>query len=430
MNRLEDRLRDAYQAAADTVTTEMEAPSLTGRPPADTRRIRFGLGMPTTRLIAPVAAAAAVAAIALTVSLIATSGPGSHPVHPYSQAHWRLTAVANIAQGYPGNKIPADPHPRFYLGIQPAPHGPTEYAFTVHAYSAVTGQQTGQLALPRPDLWARAVASLGNGTYVVAATKDWPRFGCRSWLYQFRLTAAGRPTDVRPFVVRSVPGWARQLGGTDSGRAAVVLTSRCVHGRAQPMNSHDERATAIALPSGATTSWSPWPRGSNLVPEDIDSTAALSANGRLFAFVAIAGQPQDFGLDTQAAYVMLTGHVRGPVTRRYHLVLDPRGTNGVIATALSPNGMVTFAMTARSYGGRWHEMIGAYATKTGKLLTVLASTSARALDGNGYLEPDPSGAHMLVLGFGAGNTAMLHIASHRLSVLHVRYRYPPLDATW
>lgn len=428
MTKLEDRLRDAYQAAADTVTSEMEAPSMTGRPRAD--RILFTPGAPAVRLAAPLAAAAAVAAIALVTSLIATSGPGGRPPQPDSQAQWRLTAVTGVAQGYPGNKIPADPPPRFYLGIQPAPHGPTEYAFTVHAYSTATGQQTGQLTLPRPGLWARAVASLGNGTYVVAATKDWPRFGCRSWLYQFRLTAAGRPTDVRPFVVPSVRGWTTQVGGTDNGRTAVVITSMCVHGRAQPMNSHDERATAISLGSGATMSWSPWPLGSNLVPEGNDPTAALSADGQLFAFVAIAGQPRDFGLDTQAAYVMLTGHVRGPVPRRYHLVLNPRGAAGVIAAALSPNGLVTFAMTARSYGGRWHEMIGAYATKTGKLLTVLAATSARSLDGDGYLEPDPSGAHLLVLGFGTGNTAMLDIASHRMSVLHVRYRYPPLDTTW
>jgi hypothetical protein len=48
--------------------------------------------------------------------------------------------------------------------MQNAPHGPTEYAFTVYAYSSSTGHRTGQLTLPRTGLWARAVASLGNGT--------------------------------------------------------------------------------------------------------------------------------------------------------------------------------------------------------------------------------------------------------------------------
>ncbi|HEX9518524.1 MAG TPA: hypothetical protein VF940_20385 [Streptosporangiaceae bacterium] len=67
----------------------------------------------------------------------------------------------------------------------------------------------------------QAAASLGNGAEVVAATKDWPHFGCRSWLYQFRLTAAGQPTRLKPFVVPQVHGWARQLGGSGDGRMAV-----------------------------------------------------------------------------------------------------------------------------------------------------------------------------------------------------------------
>ncbi|HEX9518526.1 MAG TPA: hypothetical protein VF940_20395 [Streptosporangiaceae bacterium] len=127
---------------------------------------------------------------------------------------------------------------------------------------------------------------------------------------------------------------------------------------------------------------------------------------------------------------MLTGHVSGPVARRYRLVVKPRGAAGAIAAALSPNGRVTFVMTARRYGGRWHEMIGAYATMTGKLITVLASASAQYLNGEGYLVPDPSGRHLLVPGFANRNTAVLDIATHRLSVLHVHYRYPPLGAAW
>jgi len=352
VNRLEERLRDAYQAAADTVTQEMDAPDLTGTG-LRANRPRAGSRAPVIRLAAPLAAAAAVAAIAMAMSLVATSGPGRKPNFPSWPAQWRLSAVTSVAQGYPGGKIPAAAQPRYYLGIQTSPHGPTEYAFTAYVYSAATGQRTGQLTLPRSDLWVRAAASLGNGAYVVAATKDWPRFGCRSWLYQFRLTAGGQPTGLKPFVPQ-VPGWARQLGGSGNGRLAVLTTSTCIRGRTQPMNSHDDRATAIWLPSGATTSWSPWPRGSNLVPEDVVPPASLSADGRLLAFVAISGQPLDFGLYEQAAYVMLTGQVSGPAARRYRLVVNPRGANGVIAAALSPNGRVTFVMTARRYGGRWH----------------------------------------------------------------------------
>ena len=343
MTRLEDRLRDAYQAAAATVTREMDEPELTGAGHR-ARRARTSSRAPVIRLAAPLAAAAAVAAIALAMSLIATSGPRPKP-NPWSRpAHWGLTAATSVPQGYPGGRIPAAQRPGYYLAIQNSPHGPTEYAFTVYA---ATGQRTGQVTLPRPDLWVQAMASLGNGAYVVAATKDWPRYGCRSWLYQFRLTAAGQPAGLKPFVVPQVPGWARQLRGSGDGRVAVLTTSTCDRGPTQStsatprpastppqsattapsppptaspsptpksttttpaMNAHDDRTTAIWVPSGATTSWSPWPRGSDLVPENDFRSATLSADGRLLAFVAISGQPGDFGPYEQAAYVMLTGN--------------------------------------------------------------------------------------------------------------------------
>jgi hypothetical protein len=71
-------------------------------------------------------------------------------------------------------------------------------------------------------------------------------------------------------------------------------------------------------------------------------------------------------------------------------------------------------------------MIGAYATVTGKLITVLASAAARSI-GDGNLLPDPSGRHLLVVGFSNTNTAVLDIAKHRLSVLHVPLSQP---AAW
>jgi hypothetical protein len=427
VSTLEERLRDAYQAAADTVTREMDPPDLTA---VGRRTFVPGTGSrgKVIRYAAPLASAASVAAITLTLSVVATIGHGHGGVRQAGGGWAELRQATKVAQGYSGARIPTTARPRYYLGMQNAPHGPTEYAFTVYAYSSATGQRTGQLTLPRTDLWARAVASLGNGTYVVAATKDWPRFGCRSWLYQFSLTSAGEPTGVKPFVVPQVSGWARQLGGSGNGRMAVLTTSACVRGRTQPMNSHNDHAIAISVSSGKTTTWSPWPRSSNLVPENEFPTGNLTANGRMFGFVAIAGQPQPFGLEDQAAYVMRTGHIA--LADRYRLVLKPKAGSGVIAAAPSPNGQVTFVMTARSHGGIWHETIGAYSTKTGKLIRVLASTSANSVEAGGYLIPDPSGSHLLVLGFGHDNIAILDIATHRLTVPHAQSGYPPLGAAW
>jgi hypothetical protein len=430
VNSVEDRLRAAYQAAADTVTREMDVPGLTGSEEPTGPPRRRGSRTAVIRLAAPLAAAAAVAAIALTLSLIATSGGGQAPSQRSGPVPWRLPAATSVGQGYPGNRMPDAARPGHFVGIQVARHGPTEYAFTVYAYSTATGRPTGKLTLPGSGLWARAVASLGHGNYLVAATRDWPHFGCRTWLYQFRLTATGQPAGVKPFVVPQVRGWAWQLSGSGDGQLAVAITMTCGRGHTQFLNSHDDVATAISTSSGATSTWRPWPASSKLVAENEAPSGALDADGRLLPFVAIAGQPKDFGLDVQAAYVMLTGHVGGPVARRYHLVLKPGRNEGVVADALSPNGRVTFVMTASRYGGRWHEVIGAYATATGKLLTILARASAKSVDGDGYLIPDQSGRHLLVMGFGSGNTDVLDIATHRLSSLPVRYPYPPLGAAW
>lgn len=440
MNRVEERLQAAYRAAADTVTRDMEVPDLAGTArPGRLTRVTFRV--PMIRLAAPLAAAAAVAAIAVALSLVATSGSGPATSEHFGPVPWRLPAATSVRQGYPDGRIPARARPRYFLGIQNAPHGPTGYAFAVYAYSVATGRQTGRLTLPGTGLWPRAVASLGKGIYMVAATRDWPHFDCRTWLYQFRLTAAGRPTDVKPFVVPQVAGWASQLSGSGNGRVAVIITTACGRGKTQFTNSHYDWASAISLPSDVPKSrsrpqvivsqtWRPWPANSNLVAENVAPSGTLNADGRLLPFVAVAGQPQDFSQDAQAAYVMQTGNPGEPAARRYHLVLNPRGPNGVVASALSPNGRVAFVLTANRYGGRWHEVIGAYATATGKLIIVLATASAKYVESDGYLLPDASGRHLLVAGFGAYNTAVLDVATHKLSVLRVRYPYPPLGATW
>ena len=431
MNRLEERLRDAYQAAAETVVREMDPPDLTGT----RRRAGWSPGWRAraVRLAAPVAAAAAIAAVAVATSFLARSHPGSTspgPKQHYAPPAWRLSPATSLAQGYPGARIPAAAAPRYYVGVQTSPGGPTEYAFAAYVYSSASGRQTGQLTLPGSDLWVRSVASLGDGTYVAAATRDWPHFGCRSWLYQFRLTSDGQPTGLKPFVVPRVQGWAIQLAAASDARQVVLTTSTCAHGSSQFMSVYHDRATRISLSSGIATTWSPWPRGTRLVPENVVPSPSVSADGRLFAFAALGDKSQVLLPDEMAAYVMLTRPVGGPVAGRYHLVLNPLGADGVIAAALSPNGRVTFLLTARSRGGQWHERIGAYATASGKLITVLASTSAHSVEASGYLVADPSGRHLLVLGFGNENTSVLDIATHRLSALHVHYAYPPLAATW
>jgi len=179
---LEVRLRSALHGAADSVSPDVlpaleETIRQQGLPARPQPRRRW-------RRIAPVLAAGAVAAIALTTALLAASGPsGRHRTVPESG---------------PVRASAAEPR---YLITNPRGFSPLQVR------DAATGALVAHIKVPQaplivPDLHTRrhfqieTLATADGRTYVVGLFRAIP---CTSRLYEFTLSPAGKPGPLTPF---------------------------------------------------------------------------------------------------------------------------------------------------------------------------------------------------------------------------------------
>jgi hypothetical protein len=203
VNTLEDRLRDAYRAAADTVRPEAILPKAILSPPNRDRR-RAGHGRPRSRLLIPLAAAAAVIAVAATGALLL---PGAAP---------------GLGGGKPAGGAQPPPAPLSTPGYFVALNWMVRpQAFVVNA---TTGAQGQRISLPFPARDLTSVATGDGQTFVVAAAEPGH---CRTALYRFSLSAHGTPTAMTPF--STVPGlvptpWDMAVSGSGQIVAYDALT--------------------------------------------------------------------------------------------------------------------------------------------------------------------------------------------------------------
>jgi hypothetical protein len=172
---LEDRLRDAYRAAAETVRPEAILPNAILSPPNRARR-RAAHGRPAISLAA---AAAVIAVAAAVVVLLPRAAPG-------------LGGGSTLR----GAQLPRAPltTPGYFVALN----------WMVRPYlvvvNAATGAQGQRISLPFPAKDLTSVATGDGQTFVVAA----PEGACRTSLYRFSLGAGGTPTALTPFI--TVPG--------------------------------------------------------------------------------------------------------------------------------------------------------------------------------------------------------------------------------
>ena len=164
MNMIEDQLRDAYRAAAETVEPgsirplgdHISAISETGR---SARRPGRWPG----RLMIPMAAAAAVAAIAILTTLI-------------------IPRVILGARSH--GRSPATPVSKFAVAMAGMPGVYSEGAKTLTIFNATSGTTVATVASPRRHMYFAGVASGEAGHFVAELRRPGV---CRTWLYQFRL---------------------------------------------------------------------------------------------------------------------------------------------------------------------------------------------------------------------------------------------------
>jgi hypothetical protein len=390
MNSLEDRLRDAYRAATDTVRPE----TVRGLPDLSTERSgtvrRTGMTRPSGRpshsgltersgrerrlarsarptfsrghrIGVPLAAATAVLAIAVTASVLAANGPRGTQRISASQDAGRL--VGGLARGYPGGRLPAAKPPKFFVAIQPGT-SEVDYATTLAVFSSATGRRVGQLALPVANRYFQAVAALGSDQTFVVSASPGQRSGkwrtCGTWLYQFRLTPRGQPTALK-LLMPEVAGFAEPNGLAASADGNVVAYDAvaCTQTRHSIVTDLGQ-VGVLHVGSGNVTSWT-------YTSPATPTSLSLSADGAVLAMVSNPSDARRLQSDVfNSAWILRTGSAPGQLGQRYRKVAS--SPDGVAAAIVSPTGAVTYVASTARLGRSERLTLAGYQTATGRLI--------------------------------------------------------------
>jgi hypothetical protein len=303
VNKLEDRLRDAYRAAAETVRPG-SVPELPGRRVSHARPAIAGTRR-GIRLIVPLGAAAAVATVAVLAAVIVPLAlPGQHRAG--NPAHHRGQRPA-AAAAWTG--------PRFYVAN--ADVSGTRLA----VYNAATGHVVTQVR-PAPGLRFQggAAAIAGDRTFVLALWPARPR-SCGTWLYQLKLTARGTAAGLTRLRGGEISGFVFAVAATADLKAIAYTDELC----------HPDTLNTIGIirpGRGTVRQWS--------LPKQLDvNSLALSADGHLLAYSSGGGNyPYAIGL-------LHTGAAAGTLARR--------GRSIVRAARLSPASTLQSAVIAGGF---------------------------------------------------------------------------------
>lgn len=365
MSRLEDRLRNAYLGAADTVTPE----TLRGLDEPVTRR--SGLG----RVLAPLSAAAAVAAI------IVLAAVGLRPA---------------LGQHQPGLGAASAAEPRFVIttptGVSP-----------LQVRNLATGALVAQVTLPDPNLahggrtYVTAVAT-ADGHHYLAAVYGNP---CRSWLYQFQLNDQGQPSDVTTF--GALPTVRSELYGlTFSGNGQMIgyTTTDCMGAKPQP-----SYVATTNIRSRQTRRWTV-PGGG------VVESVSLTADGGLLCY-SLEENPS-------VVRVIPTSAAPGSAAGRGRTVVGAAqfgGSEWIAFAAISPDGKAVYFTTyTEPFGGQEAGQVRVEDLATGRSRVVHAPAGGQP----GLITVDPAVRHFLLqvqLKGDARKLASLDLATGKVTYL-------------
>lgn len=382
MNTLEDRLRDAYRSAAQTVRPEgirnLGDPAVR-RPaaiPAKTDR--------RAPMIVALAAAAAVAAVAVLSAVVVPQALRGDKQDTHA-----------AARAYAGGRVPSGPVPRYFVAVVWDVTASNPNGTELEVFSSATGRVVGRIAAPGPGRDFQAVTPLGNDRTFLAEAQLGSARDCGTWLYQFRLTARGRPTALAPFVVPSLAGRPvpDSLAASADGKVIAYDTASCVQTSASIVKDYGQ-VGVIHLPSGKVTSW---PYKFPAVPYSL----SLSADGTVLGMVSNPSNgTRVASSEFNSAWVLRTGSAPGQLAQRYRKVAGPPAPP--TAAVLSPTGAITYTATPGYLGSgpgpwRWRLTIDAYQTATGRRTRVLhVFPRLNALNDSLGVSQDISGRYLLM----------------------------------
>lgn len=259
MNTLEDQLRDAYRAAAETVQPGSirglrdHAPA-----PAQPARRTGHRSMRRSKPLAAAAAAAAVAVIAVVAAAVVPDvlparQPAGHAMSP-GERHGR-SAPAGQAGAYPA----------FFVAVNP-----DQGSLSVR--SAATGAQVAPIRPPKTSLTFTAAGTGDGRTFVVAAQ---PTGQCHSRLYHFQLKPDGQPTALVPLTVPGLAGLvvSGDIAVSSNGQMMAYAETSC----ADPSGPAPSDLAVTNFVTGQTRTWA-YPGQADLF------YLSMSANGHLLGY--------------------------------------------------------------------------------------------------------------------------------------------------
>jgi hypothetical protein len=267
VNTVEDRLRDAVQAAARTVTPaalqdlEQRIARRAGTTPGPVLRRERKRG----RIVLPLAAAVVVTAIAVLAAVLAPQ-PRAPRQRQFSGLGPASAATSQFLIGDDGND------------------SSNLYVFSRAAGRTVATFQTPLLPGRRAGSTQRTVVgpiATGNGrTFLVdvdngptlwAGTGTGQVLHCESWLYQFTLSATGQPSALTPFAAMpKVRGDIFQLAVSGNGRQIAYTMAPCLSSR----HPHAVYMGTTSAVTGQTRKW---------VMTEVNNVS-LSADGTLLLY--------------------------------------------------------------------------------------------------------------------------------------------------
>lgn len=354
MNTIEDRLRDAYRAAAETIQPDTIPDLPGGVRPAPSRQ---------ARALIPLAAAAAVTAI---VTALAVVSPliGIHGGHRAGTPA-RLRGV-----------------PPFYVEARDYS---TESALQV--YQAATGKVVAIIKPPSGMYFdSQVVAIARDHTFVTAAS---PGSGlgspkrCVTQFYSFQLNDAGQPGPLIPLRI-TVPGEevgrANTISVTPDGRRIAYATD---FGYCSGLTRTPAEVGVINVPTRQVRVWT--------LPPDLGSavfSVALSADGSHLAFTRFAQLNSHSRSLTPAAQILPTSAPPGPVDQRGRVVFPSASW-----AALNADGRLLYAChpAAGPRGGVAYE---AYSIASGQHQVIASFPPHVSVLCGASL--DPSGRYLLI----------------------------------
>jgi hypothetical protein len=315
MNDIEERLRDAYLAATDTVSPgnirQLDEQSVVISWPGSKPR-------PARRWVIPLATAAAALAIIAASALpqfLTAGGPDSGGRVP----HLNPLGERFVSAITPNSR-------RFFI------------------INLATGKKT-RVVAPGSGKFFRTAATGDGVTYVVAVTRPGT---CGTWLYQFRLNSAGNPSRLTPFDGGFIRANVNQVKLSADRHTFAYLARRC---GAAVVNLN-----VLNLTSGQNRQWS--------VPHRFFlSPLSLSGDGAKLTFVTEAVN----GV-SNVLYLLDTSSAPGPIKERSQVLISAdEFRDAVDDPQLSLNGRLVYFVTVGGGVANAVEQVRSVDTSTGQL---------------------------------------------------------------